>query len=341
MEARVLTGKELNLDQARMLKLKGDEAGAMEEIMKQVGSYDELMKMAPYQQEALAAAAGMTVDELVSGVEQQKLFADLSAQTGKSIKNAADLSADDLAKLQGKTAEQAKALVLADQQVAAQEKLSQLGNKITAIFGKIAEPLMEIIDPLLEMVDFILPAIGPLLKFAFAPILGVIDMVKGIVKMFRHDFMGGLKDLAKGVIEFFYSPFKLVYDLIDSFFGSEDKTKEASGEKPKKEHDAMIGPDGGLLVSGARGTYQLDSNDTVIAGTSLGATSNTTATPTTTSTNSGADLSELVGLMKELVASVKQPAVIKIGNKVVNEIDRVQSMNRSYVGKVDNSYGAV
>jgi hypothetical protein len=341
MQARVLTGKEINLDQARALKLRGDEAGAMEEVMKQVGSYDEFMKMAPYQQEALADATGMTVEELVKSAEQQKLFNDLSIQTGKAIKSAADLSNADLATLQGKTAEQAKALVLADQQVAAQEKLSQLGTKVSAIFGKIAEPLMEIIDPLMEMVDFILPAIGPLLKFVFAPILGVIDVVKGIIKLFKGDFMGGLKDLGKGIIELFYSPFKLVYDLIDSFFGSGDKAKEASNTPVKKQNDAMIGSDGGLVVSGARGTYQLAADDTVIAGTNLGASTTAASPSTATSAGTGTDLTELVGLMKELVASVKQPAVIKIGNKVVNEIDRVQSMNRSYVGKVDNSYGAV
>jgi hypothetical protein len=34
--------------------------------------------------------------------------------------------------------------------------------------------------------------------------------------------------------------------------------------------DGMIGPDGGLVVSGEKGTYQLDKNDTVIAGTDLG-----------------------------------------------------------------------
>jgi hypothetical protein len=32
----------------------------------------------------------------------------------------------------------------------------------------------------------------------------------------------------------------------------------------------MISPDGGLLVSGNKGTFQLDKNDTVIAGTDLG-----------------------------------------------------------------------
>jgi hypothetical protein len=34
--------------------------------------------------------------------------------------------------------------------------------------------------------------------------------------------------------------------------------------------DGQIGPDGGLMVSGEKGTYKLDKNDTVIAGTELG-----------------------------------------------------------------------
>lgn len=34
--------------------------------------------------------------------------------------------------------------------------------------------------------------------------------------------------------------------------------------------DGMIAPDGGLIVSGKKGTYQLDSKDTVVAGTDLG-----------------------------------------------------------------------
>lgn len=340
MQARVLTGKDMNFDLARSLKLRGEEEKAFEEVMKQAGSYSELMAMAPYQLEATAEAAGMTVDELVAGAEQQKLFNDLSNKLGHSIKTASDLREEDLSRLTGQTAEQAKALVMQEQQVAAQEKLTQLSDKVMAIFGKIAEPLMEIVDPLIDLVDLILPAIGPLLKFAFAPILGAIDMVKGIMKIFKGDFMEGIKQLGKGVIEFFYSPFKLVYDLIESFFGSDDKTKQAAKEPIKKQNDAMIGSDGGLVVSGARGTYQLAADDTVIAGTNLGSATTATAKPAAPATTNN-DISELVVLMKQLIASVNQPAVIKIGNKVVNEIDRVQTMNRSYVGKVDNSYGAV
>jgi hypothetical protein len=347
MQARVLTGKDMNFDIARSLKLRGKETEALEEIYKQAGGYSELMSMAPYQLEATAEAAGMTVDQLIKGAEQQALFAQLSKDTGREIKNAADLREEDIAKISEVNQAEAKRLVMQQQQVAAQEKLSQLGTKITAIFGKIAEPLMEIIDPLMELVDFILPAIGPLLKFAFAPVQLVLDAIKGIVKIFNGDFLGGLSQIGGGIIKYLLRPFTLVFDLVKGFFPSlanwitGDKTKEAANTPVKKQNDAMIGSDGGLVVSGARGTYQLAADDTVIAGTNLGASTTTSSATTATSAGTGTDLTELVGLMRELVASVKQPAVIKIGNKVVNEIDRVQSMNRSYVGKVDNSYGAV
>ena len=338
MQARVLTGKEINLDQARALKLRGDEAGAMEEIMTQVGGYDEIMKMAPYQQEALAEAAGMTVDELVKGTEQQKLFDDLTKETGRSIKNAADLRESDLANLSNATAEQAKALVLQQQQQSAQEKMAKIGDKLSAMWTKLAGPIADIINPLVDIVDSILPAIGPLIKFAFAPLIGIFDMVAGIVNIFKVGFVEGIKQVGKGIIEFFFAPFKLAYDLVTSFFGSDDESKGASKEKAKKEHDAMIAPDGGLMVSGQRGTYQLDKNDTVVAGTGLGSVSTQS---TSTAGSSNVDTSEMVALLKQIASAMNQPVIVKIGNKVVNEIDKVQTMNRSYVGKVDNSYGAV
>jgi hypothetical protein len=338
MEARVLTGKDINLDQARALKLKGDEAGAMEEIMKQAGGYNELMKMAPYQQEALAAAAGMTVDQLVKGTEQQKLFDDLSKELGITLDKNGKMTEEQMAIAMASTNEEAKKLVLQQQQASAQEKMTAMGDKLSAIFTKLAGPISDIINPLLDVVDFILPAIGPLIKFAFAPLIGIYDMVMGIVNIFKVGFVEGIKQVGKGIIEFFFAPFKLAYDLVTSFFGSGDEAKGASKEKAKSVHDAMIAPDGGLMVSGQRGTYQLDSKDTVVAGTGLGSSATQS---TSTSTSSGADTSEMVALLKQIASAMNQPVVVKIGNKAVNEIDRVQSMNRSYVGKVDNSYGAV
>lgn len=59
--------------------------------------------------------------------------------------------------------------------------------------------------------------------------------------------------------------------------------------------DAVISPDGGLMVSGAKGTYKLDQNDTVVAGTSLGATS-----------SGGSDSSGLIAAIQVLVAATQE-----------------------------------
>ena len=76
MEARVLTGKELNFDKARELALNGDISGASAEIMDQVGGISEFNKMNIIQKEALAKAAGMEVGQLQKSLEMQAAGAD-------------------------------------------------------------------------------------------------------------------------------------------------------------------------------------------------------------------------------------------------------------------------
>ena len=71
MEARVLTGKELNFDKARELALSGDIGGAASEVMEQVGGINEFQEMNIIQKEALAKAAGMEVGQLQKALEKQ------------------------------------------------------------------------------------------------------------------------------------------------------------------------------------------------------------------------------------------------------------------------------
>jgi len=72
MEAQLITGIDLNLQKARMLAMQGDEAGAMEEVMRQVGGLDKFNKMAPHQQRALAEAVGLTVGQLQKSTAQRE-----------------------------------------------------------------------------------------------------------------------------------------------------------------------------------------------------------------------------------------------------------------------------
>tara|TARA_Y100000310_G_scaffold92767_1_gene90393 strand:- start:8701 stop:9936 length:1236 start_codon:yes stop_codon:yes gene_type:complete len=64
MEASLLLGRQINLDRARRLAFTGDQAGMMEEILRQVGGEAEFTKMAFHQRKALAESVGVNVEQL-------------------------------------------------------------------------------------------------------------------------------------------------------------------------------------------------------------------------------------------------------------------------------------
>jgi hypothetical protein len=112
LEAELLTGRDLNLEQARLLALKGDTAGAAAEIAKQVGSSAEFAQMNVIAQQSLADAAGLTVDELSDALRKQE---GIASQAGE----AAD-----------RTAEQAENTATA---LSVQERLAGAAEKLAGI----------------------------------------------------------------------------------------------------------------------------------------------------------------------------------------------------------------
>ena len=82
LSAELLIGRDINLERARLAALNGDYAGAAKEIFKTIGGINEFSKMNVIQQEALAKAAGLTVDQLSDAFIQQKFQ---GTETGKQI----------------------------------------------------------------------------------------------------------------------------------------------------------------------------------------------------------------------------------------------------------------
>ena len=74
MEASVLLGKEINFDKARELALSGKSVEATAEVLKNIGGQAEFEKMNVLQKQALAAATGMSVEELSKAVDAQAEF---------------------------------------------------------------------------------------------------------------------------------------------------------------------------------------------------------------------------------------------------------------------------
>ena len=533
MKANVLTGKHMNMDKARGLALEGKTAEAAAEAVAQAGDYDELLQMAPYKQKAIADAAGLTVDQLMKAGELEKYS---QALGGEKIADMKDLTAEQIKQLETEGAiseEKAMQLEQDSQKASAQDKINALTDKLSAIFAQIAGPIAEMIEPLGDLLSFILPAIMPLIKMSFAPLLGVIDMFKGIGKMLDGDIMGGLKDIGEGIMRFFFSPFMLVWDLVAGFFpsitdgimsigadlfngmkkpfmdaynwianlfvgnspsklgqgildgiasigsslldfitapfmagwdlitglfsgdigiiaalksvggaifdtltapftmimdfigglfnvdnlgtmivdgvkgigssivdgiagigssivdgvtapfnsafdwvsdkasaamdflpswlgGSDDEASEG-GATATKVSDAQIDPSGGLVVSGQKGTYQLDKQDSIVAGTDLGKGASVSADTMGLgglgeiansimggvssligggSSAPATDNSEMVNILKQILAATSQPVSVNIGGKVIDEIEKQTTLRKTYNTKMDSAHGA-
>ena len=194
MEAELLTGKQLNLEQARMLALKGETGKAAAEVLKQVGGSAEFSEMNVIAQEALAKSMGMTRDELAKSlIEREALakigMADMSAQDAYNKMRKEGLSDDQIAKKLGNEnlANQLKS-------ESAQKRFAAITAKLQDLFVGIAEPILAIVNPLLNLVTSVLPAINFLLQ----PIKTTFN---GISKILTGDFgsLSGMQAVLGGI----------------------------------------------------------------------------------------------------------------------------------------------
>lgn len=213
MKARVLTGKSLNFDKARALKLAGKETEAMEEMVRQAGSYNEFLDMAPMQQKAMAEAMGMNVEQLTKTLQLREK----DRLTGK--KQMAQLSEADKKRLidaKVYTAEQIKQATMDEQSATAKEKLAQISHKLLMIFDKM------ISGPLNSMIE----------KFTLA-----VDYVDSLIVKFKEMVPPEMKGPLKAVgaitagVAGIFGAFKL-FSGIKSFFtrGTEDNPMHVKGD---------------------------------------------------------------------------------------------------------------
>jgi hypothetical protein len=91
-EAEVLLGRELNFDRARQLALNNDIAGAVEEVVGQLGSEAEFNQLNAIQRQALADSIGVGVEDLASMVAKGgRAVLEEDSLGQKQLKGTADL----------------------------------------------------------------------------------------------------------------------------------------------------------------------------------------------------------------------------------------------------------
>ena len=89
-EAEVISGRQLNLEQARMFALTNDLAGVTRELTKQGIDQESFTKANRIEQEAIAAAVGLSRDELAASIQEQAILGKMS-QEEIEAKEASDL----------------------------------------------------------------------------------------------------------------------------------------------------------------------------------------------------------------------------------------------------------
>lgn len=149
--AELLTGKELNLERARLLALNGDVAGSMQEMLSQIGSAAEFSQMNVVQQDALAKAVGMTSNELANSLVQQENLNRLGGAAKQQIEDKVKLlkaqgreqEAQQLMASLGNATDAKQALDKID----AQTKFNSAVERLQSMLGSIVEgPMAGFLD---------------------------------------------------------------------------------------------------------------------------------------------------------------------------------------------------
>jgi len=86
LEAELLTGRQLNLERARMAALTGDTATLAKELAANFGNAEEFSKLNVIQQQALAKSMGMSREELAKTLQQQEALSKFGVTTSVGLK---------------------------------------------------------------------------------------------------------------------------------------------------------------------------------------------------------------------------------------------------------------
>lgn len=233
LEAQLLTGRELNLNKARELALNNDLAGVGEELFKNSSSLVEFSNMNRIAQEAQAKALGLSRQELAKIALQRSIELGL---TNKNLEAAANITAQDLERV-----------ALQDQLNLSIQKISQTLAGPAALLASMAES------------TFLLNA--TMAAFAGVTLVRAIVGISALATKLKESAAASLLTRAG-----------LSGPLGLAALAAASIAVPLLVSRATKVNDGIISPDGGLVVSGPKGSYQLNSGDTVVAGTNLGGT---------------------------------------------------------------------
>ena len=235
LQAELLTGKQLNFEKARLLALDNDLAGVSRELLENDVLRSEFLTGNRLEQEAIAEAIGISRESMADLVMQSE-FNRLSASEFK----------DEFGEI---TFNQFAAL-------SASEKFQESFNKIKSAVMDVGIAFLPIIDSIAEFIAKLAESenLFPKIVAAFTTI-ATLSLVSSIAQVIGAFSSLGVFGIGLGLAAAVGIPI-FAYNQAENLVNSIE--------------DGVIDPNGGLVVSGRKGSIQLDNNDSIIAGTNLG-----------------------------------------------------------------------
>jgi hypothetical protein len=183
--ASAMLGRQLNFDTARRLVANGKIGEAMEEVLTQMGGIEEFENASIFAKERMAAAAGMTVEQLSKSLSLQAKAAELSEDEFKTL-NGMNLTKEEISK---KNPAELKAMAQQAQATEAVNKsFEKIKNSLTTAILPVAEKLLPIFKGLALVIGFI--------GVALTPIFDTLTGIMGIASIIGVLFGGTIDQLS-------------------------------------------------------------------------------------------------------------------------------------------------
>ena len=329
LSAELLIGKNLNLEKARTAALNNDMATVAAEITEQAGSAAKFGDMNRIQQEAIAAAMGMSADGMADMLYEQEAIKsigiDLTDEQQKAFELAKDKYGVEEASRMLKSKAQGEGIEGLVNEQSAQEEFTQAVEKMKEIFVDIAQNVLPAIKtalgPIFSVISTISTVVGYIIDGfkALAPVLVPIIAIMNAIwlKTKALAIMNVISESWKGLggLPVVGPALAIVAILGGVGYINSQKVK-----------DAQISPKGGLMVSGEKGTFQLDKEDSVIAGTDLGGNKKpkNSQQPQSGNTSVNVDMSQTNTLLQQLISVISAGGdVVLDGQKVGNALNLI------------------
>ena len=330
LSAELLTGKNLNFERARALALNGKTADAAAEIASQVGTSADFAKMNVIQQDAIAKSIGMSRDELAQSLIDREALAEVSKIEGTEQKKQYDSLVASVGQEAALKALRDGSLKQLYDQQNTQEQFSNSIEKIKQTYVSYILPVMEKVSKFLAdhsgLVAGIVTSYITLrgLMMAQQVIAGISFALearkKGAIDQQNIARSAGIalggRELAQQVA---IAAAWVIANPIKALVGL-GLAAGVGALVYSQMKDGVIDSKGGMVVSGEKGSIQLDKEDSIIAGTNLfGGKDKKSSASASVNIDMSAVVNAVTELRRDINALANRSIIVQIDGKNVTK----------------------